>query len=193
MLAGFALLFLCAVALLAIPLDLVFLVERRESLRGSLSFGWMFGLVRIPMPSRKAERKPRKKPRKKRPFPARFARRVLETLQRADFRRRLLLFFKDALRAVHIRRLALRLRFGLDDPADTGMLWGAAGQFMSLLPASSKAKVDVGLSFEGPCLEFDATGRLRLFPVEVLLVAVLFLFSPATLRAAWALLPWGHQ
>ena len=80
--------------------------------------------------------------------------------------------FKEAFRMVrdrggrilkHIRpkKISGYVRFGMEDPASTGQLLGAAGILFPLIPEKLKLIPD----FENPCLEADVTvrGRILLF------------------------------
>ena len=63
----------------------------------------------------------------------------------------------------HIRpkKISGYVRFGMEDPASTGQLLGAAGILIPLIPEKLKLIPD----FENPCLEADVTvrGRILLF------------------------------
>ena len=175
-------------ALFSVPIDLVFRVRRERSLRASLSVRWMFGLVAFPI-----RRQPRKKPAKPKPEKPkktgrgrRIALRVLEALRTPDFRRRALQFLKQVTAAVHLRNLALRLRVGFDDPADTGFFWAMFWPLIPLLPARPNVRLDVGPEFAGEAMEVDGQGEIRIIPAQMIWIAATFALSPVTLRTAGA-------
>jgi hypothetical protein len=184
MLTATAALLLCLVALAAVPVDLIFFVQRRASFRKELSLGWMWGLIRIPVTGWRKRARPRVRKRAAKP---RFASRAVSALRYAAFRRRLLHFAGGIFRSLHARNLVLRLRFGMDDPADTGRLWALACGVIVPLRIASPAVVDVAPEFAGECLELDAGGTIRFVPARLAIVSMLFLLSPATLRAVWAM------
>ena len=74
------------------------------------------------------------------------------------------------------------MRIGLDDPADTGMLYSALWPILVPLTDSSSAKVRMELSFEEPALDLTARGRIRVFPIQMVWSVLLFALSPAGLR-----------
>ena len=172
------------VLLSAIPVDLVFRVQRRESFHAEVFVGWMYGLFRFRMPSRRP-RRPR--PPKKRVGRARFARRLMIPFRSSAFRHRSLRFGGDFLKSVRVRACDLRLRIGMDDPAETGYLWAIAGPLTGLLTISPRVTVRLDPTFTDECFEADARGTIRLIPIQLAYLSVLFLLSPATLGAVWML------
>ena len=174
------------VLLLAVPVDFVFRIQRRESFRAEVFVGWMYGLLRFRMPSRRP-RPPRPKPPKKRAAQVRFARRLMAIFRGAAFRNRLLRFGGDLLKSVRVRACDLRLRMGMDDPADTGYLWAVAGSLTGALAVNPRVSVTLDPSFVAACFEADAQGTVRFIPIQLVYLSVLFLLSPATSGAVWML------
>ena len=174
------------VLLLAVPVDLIFRVQRRESFRAELFIGWMYGLLRFRMPSRRP-RPPRPLPPKKRAARVRFARRLMATFRSSAFRHRSVRFGGDLLKSVRVRACDLRLRMGMDDPAETGYLWAIAGPLTGILTVNPRVTVNLDPSFAAACFEVDAQGTIRFIPIQLVYLSVLFLLSPATLGAVWML------
>ena len=172
------------ILLLAVPVDLVFRIQRRESFRAEVFVGWMYGLLRFRMPSRRP-RPPR--PPKKRAAQVRFARRLMAIFRSAAFRNRLLRFGGDLLKSVRVRACDLRFRMGMDDPADTGYLWAVAGSLTGVLAVNPRVSVTLDPSFVASCFEADAQGTVRFIPIQLVYLSVLFLLSPATVGAMWML------
>ena len=112
-------------------------------------------------------------------------------LRQAPFRRRAFRFARDLVRAVGLRRLHLRVRLGLDDPADTGRLWALVGSLNALVPYPRHAAVRLEPEFAGPALDFQADGRLVVIPLRFLLLAIAFALSPSSIRA-WRTLGGSH-
>ena len=188
MFLGILALLLGLIALLSVPVDLAFRVRRQTSFRTDLTVRWMFGLVEFPLKGRKPRGKPAKpkaKKRKKRGRAARLLPRLLGALQSARFRRRLLRFCRDIIAALRLRDFGLRLRLGFDDPADTGIAWAFVGPLVAFLEAREAANVDVGADFGQETLEFDAGGKVRIVPAQLVSIGVAFTLSPITLRTAW--------
>jgi hypothetical protein len=181
--------------LLAVPVDLAFRCRGIEDLDAQLRLGWLFGLVRLelrwPRPGR---RRPRRR-RKPAPAPAKQPRsrrsRGLALLRQDAFRRRLWRLLRDLLRALRVHDLALHLRLGLGDPADTGRLWAVIGPLGAWLQARRNVQLDIEPEFVDAVLEFDARGRLRLIPLQTLALALAFALSPPSIQA-WRSLRAAH-
>jgi hypothetical protein len=179
------------VALLALPMELAF----RASLGGpgapferSGRLRWAFGMVEMSLPGRKisrgkrAKQKPKREARYKKSERLRIRRLLLSPA--AWERARVLL--AGLVRAMRWRVFRFEARFGLDDPADTGQLWGAVGTILYMLPP--RLDVMVQPVFEGPDFAFDGEAEIRLVPLRVIAVLLLFGLSPATWRVLWPVL-----
>lgn len=174
------------VLLLAVPVDVGFEVHRRERTESRVRLGWLWGRVRVPVPA--GGRKERKKPRRRRerkPGRPSSARRVIAMVRSPHFPRRVLRLARDLVRRVRFTTLECSARLGLDDPADTGRLWGVLGPASALL-AAGPGRVELAPEFGGALFHLDARGEARIVPGALLLTLLAFLVAPATLRAAWA-------
>jgi hypothetical protein len=87
-----------------------------------------------------------------------------------------------------VRELTVRARAGLDDPADTGMLWGALAPLLAWA-ADHRGSFDLEPEFGGSCLELRGHARFTLVPARYLLVLAGFLLNPRTWRLGYALRP----
>lgn len=168
--------------LLAIPVDLRFSVEKADNFRSQARVEWMFGLIGKDIKRTKKEPKPKKK--KKREFKARrHIRPLLAMVKTRGFVRRIIKFIRDIIRVVKIRELRLDLRFGLDDPADTAMIYGAVAPTALFANSCSPIKIRVKPDFEDLALEGSFKGNMRLIPIRLLKPITLFALSPVTIRA----------
>ena len=86
---------------------------------------------------------------------------------------------------LQVSDVALWIRVGLDDPADTGRLYGCLYPFSRVLSGIVHSDIDLRPDFSGAHLTFDGHARVRLVPARVLGPAVAFTFSRPTLRAIW--------
>jgi hypothetical protein len=175
---------------LAIPVELVFSVQRREGkqqVRGT--FGWFFGLVRLPLGKTKTrtESRPVRRKAKKSKAGRGGARRVWHVLRSEGFDWRVLRLVRDLLRRIHIFDLSLKVRLGLDDPADTGRLWAVVGPIAALLTLPPVARVAIEPEFSTETLEVDGKGHIRIIPIQLQFVILVFLLSPITLRALYTM------
>lgn len=167
-------------ALLLVPVELGFRLIREERSRGELSVGWLFGRLRKEVRVRPRRRQRRGKPSRS----ARAARRLALLARTRGFPRRCGRLLRQLLRHTQIRELRLQGRIGLDDPADTGLLFAALAPALSGLGAFPAVAVNVEPDFERPGLAGQASGAVRLVPARVLWALVRFLLSPEALRAA---------
>lgn len=193
-LAAFAVLLGLPVLLLAVPLRVAFELERVETFRGALTLHWLFGLVRIRIRVPGAGATPREPEAiRARRRPARRSRRanLMAVLGQAAFRQRVYRLIRDLYGAMHLRRLRLRVRLGLGDPADTGRLWALVGPLHAAARCLRHAEVMIEPEFVEPVFEFRAQGRLLLVPLQFLVLAIGFALSPASMRA-WRSLRGAH-
>jgi hypothetical protein len=146
--------------------------------QGSLQVRWMFGLLSFPVAAAKPEPKPKPGKQKKRRSRST---RLWRALFDARFRRRVYRFVRSVLVALKPRNVSLRLRLGLDDPAEMGMLWSVVGPLTVLTPAS----FDISPAFPGPVFDLDCRGRVRIIPARMLGLVTAFALSPATLGAVF--------
>lgn len=171
------------ILLLAIPVDLKFSVEKEKNFRSQARVEWMFGLIGKDLERRKKEPKPKKK--KKRKFKARrHIKPLLAMVKTRGFIRRVIKFIRDIHRVIEIRELRLDFRFGLDDPADTAMIYGAIAPTALLANRYSPIKIRVYPDFEDLALEGSFKGNMRLVPIRLFKPITLFVLSPVTIRAA---------
>jgi len=171
------------ILLLAIPIDLRFSVQKEKHFRSQVRVEWMFGLIGIDLKRRKKEPKPKKK--KKSKFQARrHIKPLLAMTKTRGFNRRIIKFIKDILRVIKIRELILDLRFGLDDPADTAMIYGVVAPTTLFANRCSPIKIRVQPDFENLALEGSFKGNMRLVPIRLFKPITLFVLSPVTIRAA---------
>ena len=142
--------------------------------------GWLFGLLGKEFGQRRKKPKERAPKRKKK---RRSAKPFLSLLMTKGVARGLLKLSRRILSGVRVRHLDARLGIGLDDPADTGMLYSALWPVFVPLTYNSSAKVRMELSFEEPALDLTARGQIRVFPIQMVWYVLLFALSPAGLRA----------
>jgi hypothetical protein len=181
-----ACLLLLLVVLLAIPVELKFDLRRWEGERkSSVALVWLFGAVRLPLSSKKRSKpeQPRKVEKAKEGRSCAGAGRMLAMLQTEGFPGRVLTLARDLLRRIRIRVLSLDARLGLDDPADTGQLWGVVGPLAAMLPSSRAIQVSIQPDFAAEVFEYQGRGHISIVPIQMLVLFLVFALSPVTLRA----------
>ena len=181
---------ICLVALLAVPIEIAFNVRRHEILDGSVSIGWLFGIIRAPLPindSAPSSDRPKKKIGREKKKRKDGSRRAIMVIRNAPFRQRVVRFIREFLRAINVTGLTLRARLGLDDPADTGMLWGFIGPLSGLLATIQNAVIRIEPEFMYETFELEGKGKVRLVPLQFIVIVALFALSPVTVRMLWEL------
>lgn len=169
------------VLLLAVPVNVAFELAGIEPLSGQVHVRAWFGLIqfRIPAPvAHEAQVRPASRRRRTGGGGAN----ALHALGQAAFRRRVYRLARDLFSAAHLQQVHLRMRLGLGDPADTGLLWAFVGPLNAL--AQSMPNVDVGIEpdFMEPVCEFEVHGRLMLIPLQLLTLAIAFALCPTSIR-----------
>jgi hypothetical protein len=96
--------------------------------------------------------------------------------------------FRRLARAVRVRQLTADLWVGLEDPADTGRLFGMAAPFVLLINRIPRCGVMIVPDFETLGLHGQAEAALTLSPARAVSGLLLFLGSPAILRMAWLMI-----
>ena len=174
---------LLLIALLAIPVTLVYQISWQESFQGDIKLLWLFGLIRMSIPISQTTRRPtknkvptkkirhKKKPSKKKSNP-------IAAVWHKSFRKRIMKFIRDLWRAIHKRDVCLRLRIGLDDPADTGRLWAFVGPISGMLTNIQEASIEIEPEFFNTTFELNSSGSIRVIPLQMILLTVSLLLSP---------------
>jgi hypothetical protein len=191
-----ALLLLLAVGLLAVPVGIEVDAEKRRSPAVRWRVSWFFGLVTVAptrrtagrsgarrRPERDSEKRRRRLTTRRSRGPS--ARRVLAACRTPGFLARLARLLPDLVRAVRWERAAVELEFGLDDPSDTGTVYGVLVPVL-LLAESRGYAVCCRPRFDEACLEGSASLAVRITPLRLVATVLAFVFSGPTLRAAYA-------
>jgi hypothetical protein len=168
---------LAAGALLAIPLDLKLRAGTGDEPAG-LHVEWLFG--RVSRELRAGERKPRSTD----PSPWL---RDLVAVWDGELQEKVVRLLRGLRRSIRLHELRVWLRFGLDDPADTGAAWAAIAPFTLAASAWPHVELDVAPDFAQPGVRGESLAAVRVLPIRALPPLVGFGCSPAALRAARAL------
>ena len=183
MLTGVVIVLLALFAILAIPVNLTYLVCWRQTFQGDMTLQWLFGLVRLQLPLRrpttpsssakKVARSNHKKlssGRKSNPIAA---------IRQKSFRQRMIKFTRDFWHAIQKHNLTLRIRIGLGDPADTGQMWAIVGPVSGILAAIEEASIEIEPEFIDSVFELDSSGNIRVIPLQMIYLVFGLLLSPA--------------
>lgn len=181
--AVIALILLGIVAFLAVPVEFVFHIQHDETKRNDAAVVLLFGMIRIPLTAR-ADNVSREKAVKIREMETRPHRqgKAYSLLRNAYVRRRLLRFVHGLLSAIKIETFDLHVRLGLDDPADTGRLWGIVGPLSSLLSGIRTAHIRIEPDFSAEVFSVQTQGRITVIPLQILSISLRFFLSPQVIR-----------
>lgn len=158
-------------ALLAVPVDVRGRMAANAALSWTVQIRWLFGLVRFergsasphpaePVLAEQASAEPRRRQRAARRTPA--------FVKEPVVWRRAVRLLRSSLRGLTLRRVDAQLRFGLDDPADTGYLFGVLSLALIFIRSAAPGPVAVAPDFEQAGLSGRAAGELRIVPLRVL-------------------------
>lgn len=191
LLTAVVVLLLLLLVLLAVPLCISYRLSWPQPTQREVTLEWAFGLLRIELPqsppavARQRPFRSRRAKRKRPAAPSRHPVNLLSLLRQAPFRRRLFKYFRDCWAALDKQALQLRLRIGLDDPADTGQLWAIMGPLSGLLANSREVALTLQPEFERETFELESSGRIAFSPLQLLTLTAALLLSPTVWRGVW--------
>lgn len=165
------------ILLLAIPLDLTFQANRRDTLDGRIRLSWAFGMIRAQY--RVGAPKHRHEPRDILPEATdNTGTDVIRAIFRPSLRRQLKVLLIDLWHAIKKRDIKIHLRIGLGDPADTGILWTVVGPLTAVGSNCGDLVLAVEPAFDDSVLQFEGSGSVRVVPLQVACIVLRFLMSP---------------
>lgn len=191
MLTAAAAVLLLIILLLAIPITLRFAFYSDGARPNDVSLRWAFGLVRVrlatdkPSASPVAAAVPKKVPKQRRRRRSGRRPSLIRLLTFRRLRRRLVRFARDIWRAIKKDDLSMRARVGLGDPAQTGRLWAIVGPIAGVLAGIQQASVSIEPEFAEETFEFEASGRIRIIPLQLLGLVAALALSPTLWWAMW--------
>ena len=179
--------------LLAMPVDVAFVLKREEVWRGRVYVAWMSGRVRIGMRVGRLRKKGRRRRvlRKSGRAVYRQRRRLSAMLRSEGFIRRVVQLIRQLVRLTRPRRFRLKCVFGLENPADTGRLAGLLAPLKGFAGAMSLGResyvwIQVTPDFTGPRSSGHCSTSMHFVPLKIFGAFFAFLFSEPVIRAAKA-------
>ena len=189
------------ILLLAIPVNLVYALKKDGGWRGRIIVYWMFGLVHVSLRPRR-ERKRLREDRR-----PRTGRRTLSrgkylvkrrhaffaVLRTPGFMRRLIYLLRDLLQSSRPRRVRIQFVIGMDDPADTGRVWGALAPLRFLfgrktIGRESNVSIELTPDFSGARFKGYSCASVQFVPLKMIALVLGFFFSAPVFRAATVLI-----
>ena len=182
---------------LAIPFEIIFNIQRKKGFHSDVVVHWLFGVVKFNIAKQHKQKVIKEPTRKKQKKKAKKKRTSIgaakDLFWNAKFRYRLIRFVKDIFKSIHIAAFNLRIKLGLNDPADTGRLWAYLGPLSVFLSNLSNTKVQLEPDFQTEVLYLNSNGVIRVVPLEVVFTVLSFVFSPITIKALWGALKSSNQ
>lgn len=175
---------------LCIPLDLIFQVNTNKSPVFRIRLLWLFGLIERDLKKAKKE-EPEKKEKitrgESKPKHRISASTVYQILRTKGLFTNLRRLVVNIFKSLKIKELAANIKLGLENPADTALLFAFLGPIYFLLNMLPY-EIYVLPSFESDIsLEAYLHGVIRLCPIMVILALLRFVFSAPALRITKAL------
>jgi len=173
------------ILVLSVPLDMVFHADVQGRPRFRLKLLWLSGLVSKEITRRKTPEEKKKAVKGKRK-PGEGKRRlgdIFGILRTRGLLKRLTVLLRDILGCLKIRDLSADFRVGLDNPADTGLLFALIGPTTFWLGSSLPHQIRVQPSFADEAIfEGYSHGAVRLRPIQLVIPLLRFVSSLATIR-----------
>ena len=172
--------------LLCVPLYLVFHTKVDGKPRFSMRLIWLFGLVshELRRGKKKADEEETVEHKQKQWDLAWRMRVTFEVLRTKGLLRQLVSLAKRIRRKIKIKELIANFKVGLDNPADTGLLFAFIAPANLLLRYFLPHQIKIEPSFAGETiLEGHLYGELRVRPIQLAAPLMGFAFSLPTLRA----------
>jgi len=174
---------------LFVPVDIEFTYDNQVQKKANTRVIWLFGLISfnvgIPAKSKfkvkttKVVRYTVKKHKKK----SDRLKSVIVVLQSRGFVNRVIQLMCEIIDVAEIERLHWRLGFGLDDPADTGRLYGLLSPAFIFMYACPRIHFSFVPLFGRVALEANINAAFHIVPMKFVWAILRFIFSVESLRA----------
>jgi len=189
------------ILLLAIPVNLVYALKKDRGWRGRIIVYWMFGLVHVSLRPRRErtglreDRRPRAGRRilSRGKYLVKRRRAFFAALRTPGFMRRLIYLLRDLLQSSRPRRVRIQFVIGMDDPADTGRVWGALAPLRFLfgrktIGRESNVSIELTPDFSGARFKGYSCASVQFVPLKMIALVLKFFFSAPVFRAAAVLI-----
>lgn len=162
-------------------------VRAREELDGFFSFGWIMFLLRYTFKDKEAEilvfgrrvvrlKNTQKSPEFKestKPRPIKKSKKMPHLGDIFSLSRPMLRLFKDLIYSFRLRYLDIDIIFGLEDPANTGILTGFLHSIIGIMHKGHSIRWSA--DFTKPVLEWDMKAEAAITPIKIVLPVARFI------------------
>lgn len=187
---------LLLLVVVSVPIDAKFWIDTTSEKKGSVTIGWLFGLIHFSVPIGGEEKKKKKKakekkakeekPKKEKKKKSKGGLCAFRLIRNEDLRRRFFRFIKDLFGSLTIGELKLSVWFGFSDPADTGMATGWLWPISFWLSKVKRADIAITPVFHQETFDAKGAGEVRFVPIVALYSVAAMALSPALLRGLWS-------
>jgi hypothetical protein len=172
------------ILLLSVPVDVVLRVDSHGKPKFSMRLVWLFGLVtrEISKSKKKPEEKIKSAGERQKPGKRKIGA-IFEILRTRGLLNKCRGLLWDIFSRLKFWELEGNFKVGLDNPADTGLLFAIVGTSTSLLKIPVLRHIRIEPSFEDKVVFYAyLRGAVRLQPVQILLPFIRFTVSLTTFR-----------
>ena len=177
------------VFILFVPVDIEFTYNNQAHKKAHTKVIWLFGLVRFnvgvadkskfKVNATELEQHKAKKREKK----SGSLKSVLVVMKSKGFIKRVIRLMREAITVAEIERFHWHLSFGLDDPADTGRVYGLLSPAFAFMYTCPRIHFSFFPLFDRIALETKICCDFRIVPMKFIWVILRFIFSVESLRA----------
>ena len=180
------------IAVLCIPIELLFLFESEEKPSFRFRISWFSGLI-----GREKGGQGRKRAGVKRKALAGFRADLLwKIIQREKALEGSFRFIRDIYKVCHVKDIDADIRFGLGDPADTALLFATVGLPVKFLCSSLPYRVSIEPAFSEEAViagHFYLVLRLRPFQIIVPMLCLCFSLGIVNLMVIMTQFKWMRK
>ena len=178
------------ILILLVPVDMVLHIDVHGRPKFHLRYSWLFGLINKEVRGGKkrsvgkgkvveGKRKVREK--------TRGIGSVFKILRSRDLVKKIKNLLKDIFSSIKVRDLVVDLRIGLDNPAETGLLFAFIGPAVLFLHPRFPHRIMVEPSFGETVFEGYSYGKVIMQPIRLVVPFLKFFLSLAVIRTIKAL------
>ena len=172
--------------LLIIPIEAEFKFNNLNGNEKRVNLKALFGLVSVALyPSLKSgKHKIKEKAANQKKSGPGFSK-LISVLKNGKFLGKTLRTLKKLLISIKPDLNQFHFRLGLNDPADTGILWGLIGPLSGILYGFTEKDVIIEPDFLDPSLGLNTRGSLSIVPLEILYISLGYILSPTVIKTYW--------
>jgi hypothetical protein len=156
-----------------IPINVAFSIDTSANPRFQVQTCWLYGLVKWKLGS--PHHTVVKEDKKKRLGLSR--RTLLKMVTTSGLMNNTFMLVWSVFRRIRLKELKIDLKVGLDDPAETGMLFALVGPVLPLVNLPRQCYVNVEPSFREATLDGQALVSLSILPISLAVPVMKFVFS----------------